>query len=101
MIMREWRGWVKNENLAAYLDYQARTGIVAYASTPGNLGQWALTRRDGERTEVITLSLWEDEASIRAFAGAEAETARFFPEDERFLVERWTRARHYQVHETP
>jgi hypothetical protein len=48
-----------------------------------------MLRRDlGELTELLTVTLWESLAAVRAFAGDDYETAVFYPEDERFLVER-------------
>jgi len=41
--------------------------------------------------------LFESRAHVRAFAGDEIERAVFFPEDDRFLVERDLEVRHYEV----
>ncbi len=59
-----------------------------YAATPGNRGAWMLTREIGELTEFVTFSLWETLDAIKAFAGEDYETAVFYPEDDRYLVER-------------
>lgn len=56
-----------------------------------------LRRDDGARTEFQTVILWDDLDSIRAFAGDELERAVFFPEDDRFLVERDAHVVHYEV----
>ena len=50
-----------------------------------------------DRTEFVFISLWDDEASIRGFAGDEPGRARFYPEDDRFLVERDEHVDHYTV----
>ena len=63
---------------------------------PGNLDAWLLTRDlGGGRTEVTTVSRWESLDAIAGFAGADLEQAVFYPEDDRYLVERDTRVRHY------
>jgi heme-degrading monooxygenase HmoA len=57
-----------------------------------------MLRRDvGERTEFVMFTLWDSLEAVRAFAGDDYETAVFYPEDERFLVERDLTAIHYQV----
>lgn len=56
-----------------------------------------LRRDSGERTEFVTFSLWDSFDSIRAFAGDDIETAVYYPEDERYLVERDARVSHYEV----
>jgi hypothetical protein len=68
-----------------------------YASTPGNRGAWMLTREIGELTEFITFSLWDSYDAVRAFAGDDYEVARFYPEDDRYLVERDERCHHWDV----
>ncbi len=55
-----------------------------------------MLRRDlGELTEFLTVTLWESLDAVRAFAGDDYETAVFYPEDERFLVERDERCTYY------
>jgi heme-degrading monooxygenase HmoA len=98
MIARTWRGWVRTENTAAYVDYIARTGLHAYGQTPGNLGAQMWTRDLGDgRTEIVTVSWWSSRASIEAFAGADIETAVFYPEDDDYLIDRETTVTHFDV----
>jgi heme-degrading monooxygenase HmoA len=97
MIARIWRGAVRREDGDAYADYIANTGMAEYRSTPGNQGAWMLRRDDGDRSEIITFSLWDSPDSIRAFAGDDIDQAVFYPEDDRFLIERDRTVRHYEV----
>lgn len=88
---------MRRDNAAAYAEYIAGTGIAEYRSTPGNQGAWMLRRDDGDHSEIITFSLWDSRDSIRAFAGDDIDQAVFYPEDDRFLIERDLRVRHYEV----
>jgi heme-degrading monooxygenase HmoA len=97
MIARIWRGVVRREDAVAYANYISSTGMAEYRSTPGNQGAWMLRRDDGDRSEIITFSLWDSRESIRAFAGNEIDRAVFYPEDDRFLIERDLLVRHYEV----
>jgi heme-degrading monooxygenase HmoA len=97
MIARIWRGVVRRDDADAYADYIAGTGMAEYRSTPGNEGAWMLRRDDGDRSEIITFSLWESRDSIRSFAGDDIDHAVFYPEDDRFLIERDQTVSHYQV----
>ena len=97
MIARIWRGVVRREDAVAYANYIAGTGIAEYKSTPGNQGAWMLRRDDGDRSEIITFSLWDSRDSIQAFAGGDIDQAVFYPEDDRFLVERDLTVSHYEV----
>lgn len=97
VIARIWRGMVRREDAAAYAEYIDRTGMAEYRSTPGNRGAWMLRRDDGDRSEIITFSLWDSRESIRAFAGEDIDQAVFYPEDDRFLIERDLSVRHYEI----
>jgi len=97
VIARTWRGAVKREDAEAYADYIDATGIAAYVATPGNRGAWMLRRDLGELTEFVTFSLWDSLDAVKAFAGEDYETAVFYPEDDRFLVERDLKSTHYEV----
>ncbi len=98
MIVRIWRGWTLPEDTEAYAAYINRTGMVEYRSTPGNRGAYLVSRRDGDRTEFLTISFWQDLESIAAFAGDDIERAIFYPEDDHYLVDRETTVKHYEVH---
>jgi heme-degrading monooxygenase HmoA len=50
-----------------------------------------------DRTEIITLSFWVSRDAIGAFAGEDIERAVFYPEDDRYLVDRETTVTHYEV----
>jgi heme-degrading monooxygenase HmoA len=98
VIARIWRGWVRTEDRAGYVDYIEATGMAQYRATPGNRGAWMLTRDLGDgRTEIVTLSFWESREAIRGFAGDDIGRAVFYPEDDRYLVDRETTVSHYEV----
>ena len=98
MIARTWRGSVRTLDREAYIAYIERTGMTEYRQTPGNLGAYMLARDLGDgRTEVITLSFWESREAIRGFAGDDIEQAVFYPEDDRYLVDRDPTVTHHEV----
>ncbi len=95
-VVRMWRGVVRTEDRDEYVAYIERTGMDEYRATPGNLDAWMLTRDiGGGLTEIVTVSRWETLDAIRGFAGDDIERAVFYPEDDRFLVERDVTVRHY------
>lgn len=99
MIARVWRGWTRAEDAEDYVDYLQRTGMQAFRSTPGNQAGYILRRTDDGRTEFVVLSFWDSLEAIEAFAGDDVDQAVFFPEDDRFLVERETTVTHFEVEE--
>jgi heme-degrading monooxygenase HmoA len=96
-VARTWRGATRVEDADAYLVYLEGTGFKSYRETPGNLGVIALRRRRGSKAEFLLLSVWESEEAIRQFAGDPIDRAVFYPEDDRFLIERDTHVDHYEV----
>jgi heme-degrading monooxygenase HmoA len=97
VIARIWRGAVRREDADRYVDYLQGTGIPEYRATAGNRGAWILRRDLGETTEFVTLSFWESLEAVTGFAGPDPESAVFYPEDDRFLVERDLTVTHYEL----
>ena len=98
MIARIWRGTVHIKDADAYRSYIEDTGISHYKSIPGNRGAWLMTNENDDLTEVVTLSFWESEEAIRAFAGDDISVARFYPEDDRYLIDWGKVVHHYEVY---
>jgi len=97
MIARIWRGATRQEDADAYVEYLRGTGLKEYRETPGNRGAWVLWRIVNGRAEFVTFSLWESEEAVRGFAGDDIGRAVFYPQDDRFLVERDNTVTHYRA----
>ena len=97
MIARIWRGWTAREDADAYVQYMEEIAAPDSLGTPGNRGFSVLHRADGDREEFLTISLWESLDVIRAFAGDDIERAVFYPEDDRYLIDRDEHVTHYEV----
>ena len=97
-IVRTWTGWIRSKDRAKYNAYLEQTGLREYRETPGNIGAYAMFRDvEDDRAEIVTVSLWIDIESITAFAGDTIADAVFYPEDDRFLVDRETTVKHYAI----
>lgn len=98
MILRTWTGRIRTADEAEYAAYIEATGGREYLATPGCLG-WQMIFRDlGDGTsEVSTLSWWTGMDAIHGFAGPEPERAVYYPEDDRFLLDRPPHVRHHRV----
>ena len=99
MTARMWHGRTKASDADLYLEYLFRSGIPDYRRTPGNCGAWVLRRMEGDSAHFITLTLWESHDAIKAFAGADIGRARYYPEDEKYLLELEPGVAHYEVFE--
>jgi len=97
MIARIWHGRVPAEKAAAYRAFVTGRAIPDYQAVPGNLSVHVLEREEGDVCHFITLTFWEDLESVRGFAGADLEAAKYYPEDKDFLLEFEPRVAHYRV----
>jgi len=71
--------------------------VEQHRATPGNLGSLVFRRVGREQAEFVVLSLWESMDAIKAFAGDRPETAIYYPEDDRFLLQRTPDVDHYEI----
>jgi heme-degrading monooxygenase HmoA len=101
MLARTWHGAVSPDTADDYHAYLLRTGVPDYRSTPGNAGVYVLRRSQDGVAHFLLLTLWESLNAIRAFAGDDVERARYYPEDEAYLLELEPRVRHYEVRMAP
>ncbi|HEX9891341.1 MAG TPA: hypothetical protein VGB28_04710 [Actinomycetota bacterium] len=101
MIARLWTGTTRARDAEAYAGYLDMTGVPELEGTPGNRGVMVLREVDGDRGTFTLISLWDSEDGIRAFAGPDLTRARYYPEDDRFLLTKPERVTHYEVLQAP
>ena len=97
MIARSWDGVTPAAQADEYADYVRRTGVTDLAATDSNRGVYLLRRREGDRARFRVLSLWDSMEGVRRFAGDDAERARYYPEDARFLLALEPHVEHFDV----
>lgn len=101
MIARVWRGWTAADRAQDYVAYLNRTGVPGLKGTPGNVGVYVMHRTVGDREEFVVMSLWDSLESVKAFAGEDVRIARFYPQDDDFLVDRDWNCDHFEVPVAP
>ena len=98
MIARIWHGTTPSRKADAYLQFLLRRALPDYRSVPGNRGAWVLRRADGEVTHFLTLTHWDSLDAIRAFAGDDIARAKYYPEDQDFLLAFEPTVTHHELH---
>ena len=96
MIVRMWHGRVPSEKARLYREFLNARAIPDYRSVRGNISIHVLERVDGAVTHFVTMTFWEGMEAIRGFAG-DVEVAKYYPEDQDFLLEFEPRVTHYEV----
>jgi len=97
LIARVWRGATRAEDGEAYAAYVEESGTGPARKLAGARGTLVLRRTHGTRTEFETIILFDSLDDVRAFAGDDLEAAVFFPEDDRYLVDRDLTVSHHEV----
>jgi heme-degrading monooxygenase HmoA len=92
-----WHGRVPASKTMAYREFLNTRAIPDYQSVEGNISVHILERKEGDITHFITLTFWKDIDSIKAFAGDDAEAAKYYPEDKDFLLDFEPKVVHYEV----
>ena len=92
-----WHGRVMASKAPAYREFLNERAVADYRSVDGNLSVHILERPQGDITHFITLTFWRDMDSIKAFAGQDAEIAKYYPEDKEYLLEFEPTVVHYEV----
>jgi heme-degrading monooxygenase HmoA len=97
LIARIWHGRTPLEKADAYSKFLNARAIPDYRSIPGNLAVHILRRDDGDAAHFYTFTLWESLEAIRQFAGTPIDLAKYYPEDQEFLMEFETHVTHCDV----
>ncbi|HZE73861.1 MAG TPA: hypothetical protein VE091_01055 [Gemmatimonadales bacterium] len=97
MIARSWHGRVRAARADDYFAYLQRTGLADYRATPGNLGVLVQRWTEGEVSHYLLTTLWDSFDAIKRFAGEDYTAARYYPEDDEFLLEREPHVTHTTV----
>lgn len=98
MITRIWHGRTKAADADRYLQFLQEKGVQDYLDTPGILEVRIGRNVEGEVAHFWTISTWNDLDSIRAFAGDPVEKAKYYPEDDDFLLEFEPSVTHYETY---
>jgi heme-degrading monooxygenase HmoA len=86
-ITRIWHGVTSAEHRDEYLQLIIDTGVSNYKKVEGNLSVEILRRIDGDKCHFWTVTKWDSYESIKKFAGEDHEKARYYPEDNKYLLE--------------
>jgi heme-degrading monooxygenase HmoA len=97
MIIRMWHGRVSHKDGLAYRDFLKQRAIPDYQSIDGNIDVRILERVEDDAVHFITMTSWESMEAIKSFAGGDPERAKYYPEDQQYLLEFEPSVVHYEV----
>ena len=97
MILRMWHGTTARDKADAYERFLIDRAIPDYRSIAGNLDVSILRRDEGDISHFLTITHWVSEEAIRAFAGSDVLKAKYYPEDQDYLLDFEPFVQHYVV----
>lgn len=97
MIARIWKGCTKPEHFEEYTTFMIDRAIPDYKSTEGFVKLTFLRRRDEGFAYFELITFWQDMEVIKNFAGSDYQKAKYYPEDEKYLIDFPERVIHYEV----
>ena len=97
MIVRTWHGRTRQSDADAYESFMKFRAAPDYGSVDG-LQQLFFTRRDdGNVSHFLLVTIWDSIESVKKFAGENPSVAKYYPEDDEFLLEKEAHSLNHQV----
>ncbi len=84
--MRLWHGEVAAENADKYERFMIERAAPDYSSVPGLLNLSFQRKDEEDKTHFLLMTIWDNVASVKKFAGDDVELAKYYPEDDDFLL---------------
>ncbi len=96
-IMRLWHGEVAIEKADEYEKFMVEKAAPDYSSADGLLKLFFQRKNEKTKSHFLLVTIWDSLESIKQFAGAEPELAKYYPEDDQFLLEKEKYTSMYEV----
>ncbi|WP_436515623.1 antibiotic biosynthesis monooxygenase [Ekhidna sp. To15] len=97
MIARIWEGKTKAKDYQQYTMFMKERAIPDYKETVGFVKLSFLRNLEDDIAHFKLITYWENMEVIKNFAGADYAKAKYYPEDQQFLLEFEEHVQHYEV----
>lgn len=88
MIVRIWHGRVPSTRADEYAQFMKQRAAPDYAAVPGLQKLYFLRENKGDVTHFQLVTLWDSMEAMKRFAGENPRVAKYYPEDDEFLLEK-------------
>ena len=96
-IMRLWHGEVSLEKADDYERFMIERAAPDYGSVEGLLKLYFQRKNEKNKTHFLLITIWDSLEAIKNFAGDNPEIAKYYPEDDNFLLEKEELVSMYEV----
>ncbi|NOX82276.1 MAG: antibiotic biosynthesis monooxygenase [Alphaproteobacteria bacterium] len=97
MIVRLWHGRTKLSDGDAYEQFMKDRAAPDYGSVKGLQKIYFLRRNEDDVAHFLLVTHWDDMAAVIRFAGDDPDKAKYYPEDDRYLLEKEKHSQNYEV----
>ncbi len=96
-IMRLWHGEVPLEKADEYEQFMVEKAAPDYASVDGLLKLYFQRRNEETTAHFLLVTIWNSMEAIKKFSGEQPELAKYYTEDDNFLLEKEKHTTMYDV----
>ena len=97
MIARIWEGRTTLSKAADYKEFLLRVAVPDYKSVKEIQRIQFLHHVENDAEYFTLITLWPSIEAIKKFAGPDYDKAKYYPEDDEFLLEFPEKVQHYEV----
>jgi heme-degrading monooxygenase HmoA len=95
--MRLWHGEVAIEKADEYERFTIERAAPDYGSVEGLIKLYFQRKNEEKTAHFLLVTLWDSIDSVKKFAGDNPEIAKYYPEDDNFLLEKEKYVSMYEV----
>ena len=96
-IMRVWHGEVSIDKADEYEKFMIERAAPDYSSVEGLEKLYFQRKNEEKKAHFLLVTIWDTMCSIKKFAGENPEIAKYYPEDDDFLLEKEKHVSMYEV----
>lgn len=96
-IMRLWHGEVAIEKADEYEKFMIDRAAPDYGSVEGLIKLYFQRKDEEKKAHFLLVTLWDSINSVKKFTGDSPELAKYYPEDDDFLLEKEKYVSMYKV----
>jgi len=97
MIVRTWHGRTRLFDGDEYEAFMKERAAPDYGSVAGLESLFFTRRNEGDVSHFLLITVWDSIDSVKNFAGENPEIAKYYPEDDEYLLEKEDYSQNFQV----
>jgi heme-degrading monooxygenase HmoA len=97
LIARLWHGKTNVDQGDEYEKFLLERAVPDYQSATGLRSLQFLRRDEGGVAHFLLVTFWQSRQAMAAFSGKDIERAKYYPEDDDFLLQKNERVKLYEM----